>query len=401
MPVYYQNPNHLQQAILSILEQTYAAFRFIIVIDGAAEMLEWVRLYTTDDTRVEIIENLENLGVAGALNVGFGNLLTDPDIRYLTWVSSDNQYDGQFLETLRRTLRQSPKEVGLAYSSFRSIDDNGTLLKSETELALLRQFQSQPIENILDSSMIGVSFMYRKEYALLAGGYRYAPIEDYDFWLRLTEVCGARYIPVELMNYRVNSAFSVSSTLHSAEKHRNWRLMYHLTRKEARIRRGIPVETTVLFMSRTNDDSEIARVEALYEQLYSNYTLCFADLTSDCSIIPKVSQIPHPSVTYSWFPGSNELEVLYYASQFITTPFTFIYRNGKFENDVELHFLSAELRKLQPGTLSVFQSADRSEILHRFDLLQELPLGNELFKTAKLTEWLICHRQQLFGGMRE
>lgn len=35
MPVYYQKPEHIQ----AVLEQSYAAFRFIIVIDGAPEML--------------------------------------------------------------------------------------------------------------------------------------------------------------------------------------------------------------------------------------------------------------------------------------------------------------------------------------------------------------------------
>ncbi len=51
MPVYYQKPEHIQ----AVLEQSYAAFRFIIVIDGAPEMLEQVLRYTAEDPRVEII----------------------------------------------------------------------------------------------------------------------------------------------------------------------------------------------------------------------------------------------------------------------------------------------------------------------------------------------------------
>jgi glycosyltransferase involved in cell wall biosynthesis len=242
MLVYYQKPEHLQQSIQAVLEQSYAAFRIIIVIDGAPEMLEQVLHHTAEDSRVEIISNPENLGVAGALNTGFGSLLIDPDIRYLTWVTSDNVYDPKFLETLRRALRQSPKETGLVYSSFRYIDDNGQQLKSEADLAQLREIQSQPIEALFEACMIGASFMYKKEYALRIGGYRYAPVEDYDFWLRLTEVCSVKYIPVELMDYRLNSAFSVSASLYSTEKHPFWRHMYHLSRLEARQRRGIPVD---------------------------------------------------------------------------------------------------------------------------------------------------------------
>ncbi len=399
MPVYYQKPEHLQQSIQAVLEQSYAAFRFIIVIDGAPEMLEQVLHHTAKDSRVEIIANPENLGVAGALNTGFGSLLIDPDIRYLTWVSSDNVYDPEFLETLRRALRHSPKETGLVYSSFRSIDDDGKQLKSEADLALLREFQSQPIETILDSSLIGVSFMYKKEYALRIGGYRYAPIEDYDFWLRLTEVCGVKYLPVELMDYRVDSAFSVSSTLHSTEKHRLWRHMYHLSRLEARQRRGIPAETTVLFLADGQDEEAVARIEELYEQLYSNYILYVIDLTADCSINTKLMEIPHPSVVFKWFPESSEWQTLYFAAQFIETPFVYLYRNERFKNEVELHYLALELRKTPDSSFSVYQSPDRSEVLHRYDLNQELPLHNELFRTTKLTEWVLHHRTHMPGGL--
>ncbi len=399
MPVYYQKPEHLQQSIQAVLEQSYAAFRFIIVIDGAPEMLEQVLHHTAEDSRVEIISNPENLGVAGALNIGFGSLLVDPDIRYLTWVSSDNVYDPEFLETLRRALRQSPKETGLVYSSFRYIDDDGQSLKSEADLAQLREIQSQPVEALLEACMIGASFMYKKEYALRIGGYRYAPVEDYDFWLRLTEVCSVKYIPVELMDYRLNSAFSVSASLYSTEKHRFWRHMYHLTRLEARQRRGIPAETTVLFLAEGYDEAAVTRVEALYEQLYSNYTLYIIDLTADCSVNTKLVEIPHPSVVFKWFPESSEWQALYYAAQFIETPFVYLYRNEPFRNSGELHDLAAELRKMPVPSFSVYQSPEHSGILHRYDLNQELPLKNELFRTTKLTEWVLYHRMHMPGGL--
>lgn len=398
MPVYYQKSEYLQQAIQSLLDQTYTAFRFVIVIDGAPEMLELVQSFVRDDPRVETLMNKTNLGVAGALNEGFARLLGDSRLRYLTWVSSDNIYSPAYLEIFRRTLRQSPNEVGLVYSSFRSINEEGTCIKTEGELALLRQFQSQPIDQILDSSLIGVSFMYKKEYALKIGGYRYAPIEDYDFWLRLTEVCDVRYIPVELMDYRVDSEYSVSFTLKSQERHRLWRSMYHLARREARERRGIPAETSVLFLAGKDLDRDEALIEEMYEQLYSNYEVYVLDLSPDYSAYHRISSIPHPSVQYKWFPMANELEALFYAAQFLETRFTFVYRNVGFLNHVELHFLAQELRTKPSSALSVFMSPDRSQIHRRCDQFQELPLGNELFKTGKLVEWLILHRTKLAGG---
>ncbi len=39
MPLYKQDIGYLQAAISSVLAQSYGAFRFIIVIDGAPEMV--------------------------------------------------------------------------------------------------------------------------------------------------------------------------------------------------------------------------------------------------------------------------------------------------------------------------------------------------------------------------
>jgi glycosyltransferase involved in cell wall biosynthesis len=398
MPVYYQKMEYLQESIQSVLEQLYRSYKFVIVIDGAPEMLGPVKEYTAGDPRVKIISYETNLGVAGALNTGFKELLFDTKIRYLTWVSSDNVYDVDFLGTLRKALRLAPEDTGLVYSSFRSIDGDGKTLKSEADLALLRQFQSQPIEGILDSSMIGVSFMYKREYALQAGEYRYPPVEDYDFWLRLTETCGARYVPLELMDCRVDSEYSVSSRLQAEEMHRKWRYMYHLSRLEARIRRGIPLETSVLFLVNGSQDDYISHIDELYEQVYSNYQVYILDLTPDSSATKEIAKIQHPSIIFKWFPLCPEQEVLYYTAQFLYTPFTFLYGKEGFQNHVELHYLAAELKKSPEDIFSVYQSGDRSQVMHRFDIYSEEPLGSELFRTHKLVQWLVSRHPDFPGG---
>lgn len=398
MPVYYQRIEYLQQSIHSILAQSYKSYRLIIVIDGAPEMLQHVERFVSGDPRVEILNNATNLGVAGALNAGFSKLWSKPEIRYLTWVSSDNLYDEEFLDTLRRGLRQSSDETGLVYSSFRSIDGAGNQLKSEAELSLLRQFQAQPIEELLNTCTIGVSFMYKTRFALQVEGYRYPPVEDYDFWLRLTEKCGVRYIPVELMDYRVDSEFSVSSKLQTVDAHRKWRYVYHLTRLEARIRRGIPVETSILFLARNSGDSTIAQIDKLYEQIYSNYRVYLFDLTPDGSAGTEIAKLPHTSILFKWFPNSPEQEVLYYAAQFLDTPFAFVYGSDGFQINLELYYLAAELKKAPDDTYSVCHSPDKTQVVPRRDLYSEIPLGNELFRTKKLVQWLIYRHADFPGG---
>ncbi|WP_219835301.1 hypothetical protein [Paenibacillus sp. R14(2021)] len=56
-----------------------------------------------------------------------------------------------------------------------------------------------------------------------------------------------KYIPVEPLDYRVHSTFSVSAALQSTAEHRKWRYAYHLARHQARMRRGIAPSLTILF----------------------------------------------------------------------------------------------------------------------------------------------------------
>ncbi|MGO4373678.1 glycosyltransferase family A protein, partial [Paenibacillus sp. MCAF20] len=105
MPVYKQKTSFLQAAIRSVLKQRYRNFRLIIVIDGiTANVVRTVRRETRRDSRVKVVSYRVNRGTSHALNTGFGMLMGDPGIQYLTWVSSDNIYFPQYVGTLRQSL---------------------------------------------------------------------------------------------------------------------------------------------------------------------------------------------------------------------------------------------------------------------------------------------------------
>lgn len=391
MPVYYQKPEFLQAAIKSILGQTYPYFRLIIVIDGAPSMYELVKEYTHMDSRVEVVVNPENMGVSGALNTGFRKLVQYPSLPYWTWVSSDNIYYPYFLEVLRRTLIRESPGIGLVYSSFRSINDRGEPLNNEKQLADLREYQSQPKEALLDACIIGVSFMYRARYAQLAGEYRYNPVEDYDYWLRLTEHCEIRYIPVELMDYRSDSQHSVSSQLKSKERHQQWRFMYHLTRYEARCRRGIKPEVTILYCVNEVDQAILNQLESLYEQLYSNYYLWIIDCSPDKSASYQLSSIPHPVIAYKWFPNQSALSATFISLQFVTTPYIYLLGQQPFTHSMHLYTLLKEMQLAEPYLYSNFYT-DNQLVGYRTATEGPIPgLYSELFRTEKAIEWYISN----------
>ncbi len=248
MPVYKQKTRFLRAAIRSILKQNYRNYKLVIVIDGTTpNVVRTVRKETNHNPRVKVIAYKKNKGTAQALNAGFKVFGEDPNIKYLTWVSSDNVYYPKFLTILRQHLLNGPTNLGLVYSNFRFITNRGKPARSHARLMQQREWRSQPKENLVNTCFIGASFMYKKSFALKVGKYRFTPVEDYDYWLRLTEHCDIKYVPIELMNYRLRSRFSMSRKLATSPQfYRRKRNISKLIRLLARIRRNIQIETAVI-----------------------------------------------------------------------------------------------------------------------------------------------------------
>lgn len=388
MPVYIQNPDFLRLALESVLKQTFTGFRLVVVIDGAMDMEPLVRQFTAGDPRVAIISYPVNAGVAHALNTGFDILFEDQEIKYLTWVSSDNIYDAGFLGVLRTALVKGTPELGLVYSSFRSIDNDGNQLDDEHKLAALRQYQGQSKDRLLESSIIGVSFMYKVEPARKTGGYRMQPVEDYDYWLRLEEHCDIRFLPVELMDYRVNSSHSVSAQLTSKENHRNWRYAFHLTRLQARSRRGIQPALTILYPVVAPDPHHVYAVENIYEQTFSNYIFKVIDLSPDNQASAGLANISHPTTEFVWMPGATVKNSVYRMLLGIKTPYTMLFGPELFIAYMDVEYLMTGLIKHGETSISNYYTEDHSQIGYRSRGVPSVKqkLNNELFKTEALLE---------------
>ncbi|TYP70121.1 glycosyltransferase family 2 protein [Paenibacillus methanolicus] len=389
MPVYKQVPAFLEAAIQSILTQTLREFRFVIVIDGAPEMETLAREFVGSDPRVEIIRHDVNRGVAAALNTGFTHLDNDDRLLYWTWASSDNVYHPAFLEVLRGALHRGPKTLGLAYSSFNSIDNKGNRVLDGKGLLAQRAYQSQPKEALLDGSIIGVSFMYKAEFARKIEGYRLEPVEDYEYWLRLCEQCEIRFVPVELVDYRVDSTLSVSATLKSVHQHRRWRYAYHLARMEARQRRGIAPEVTLIYPLRSAGQDEIDRLENVYEQVFSNYHMHVLDLSVNMSVTRKLSEISHPTTAFRAFPNASWQAALRVFLRGVATPYTMVLDSRLFPEPMDLRILVQQLNRTGGDVLSDFYTDDR-QVGYRYpgDGRSVTDFAGELFRTpalAKLT----------------
>ncbi|SDC93796.1 Glycosyl transferase family 2 [Paenibacillus sp. UNCCL117] len=380
MPVYIQRADYLAAAVQSIRNQTYEQYRLVIVIDGAPDMERLCRELAGDDPRVEFIVNESNLGVAKTLNRGFKPLLEDPDIRYVTWASSDNFYAPDFIRVLRHALVKGPDSLGLVYSSYRSIDGRGEVAHTEQEFACQRLFQGQPKEALLQGNTIGASFMYKACYARQLDGYRMEPVEDYDYWLRLTELCETRFIPVDLADYRSLSDHSISSTLRSAEKRRGWRYAFHLARHEARTRRGIPAQVAFLFVLTEASEAPANRLEKVYDQQYSNYRVYALDHTEDFRYGKELAEIKHPTFEARWFPHVPVKAALLATLRHIRSPYTMLLGPETFVSTLDLSVLVQQMDRADAVAVASYYTADRL-VSYRQTYDDSRPHAHELFRT--------------------
>ncbi|NRG46106.1 glycosyltransferase family 2 protein [Bacillus sp. CRN 9] len=388
MPVYNQVPEFLRDAIQSILHQSYIHFHFVIVIDGASnDTITIVEDETKDDARTKIIYKKKNEGVAKALNTGFEYLMELSDIKYFTWVSSDNIYYQEFLEKLRDSLHNGPPELGLVYSSFRHVDENGHLMKDHPDFEAFHQFQEQPKEYLIDACFIGVSFMYKKIYAQKIEGYVMEPVEDYEYWLRLTEECEIKYVKNILMDYRVDSPKSISTQLrNSVEKNQRWRYFFNLARQQARNRRKIPFEITILYPVKDGSQETIAKLESVYNQYFSNFKVLIIDISPNSTATPLLAGVSDPRVAFLKFPNISELEAIKIGAKSADTLFTIIVDDGCFPSSDAVLLNLTIFRKQLEAQFQVISTFDDGEgkVSYKTSRSPLEPLSGQLYKTATL-----------------
>lgn len=389
MPVYKQDPDYLELALRSILEQTYKHYYFIIVSDGAPqETNDVIKKVVGEDPRVHIILKEKNEGVPTTLNVGFNYLVDVKEVKYFTWVSSDNYYFPNFIEKLRDALEHSPTNVGLSFSRFIHVDSNRVPLEGP-DYKYFHKYQNQPKENLLDTCFIGVAFMYKKQVATMIEGYRLPPVEDYDYWVRLTEHCDIIYVPYVLMEYRTNSPQSISAQLkNSKSKHRQWRYAFNLAKQEARNRRGIPFELTVIYPIKDGSDQTVEKLEALFEQYFSNYKVIIVDTSLNKDGINVLQHIEDPRVKFLEAPGGTEREGILMGMEEADTPFTIIYGEGTFPSTTyilqsAMLYLNQLIKKNVEHQIIAIVDNSNGQILSRGRVLGD-PISGDIYFTEKL-----------------
>ena len=198
----YNGEQFLQQAIESILSQTYTNWEFIIIDDASNEATREILSHYSSDGRFRITRQPENKGLTKNLNVGVamskGEYIARMDADD---ISLPNRFQEQVLY-----LEQNPETVAV-FSVVDLIDENGNPAGSWPDDR--KAISYEMIRRILPlrNCVAHPTVMIRKK-ILQQYGYNEKQLhsQDWDLWLRLVND-GKRIEKINkpLLLYRINN----------------------------------------------------------------------------------------------------------------------------------------------------------------------------------------------------
>ena len=191
MPVYNTKKEYLENAIQSILGQTFSDFNLIIVNDGSNnETAAILNNYAKIDSRIKIIEGAHK-GAAAARNLGIKNA----DSEYIALMDSDDIALAQRFEKQVKFMDKHP-EISISSAWYKSFPDN--------KIHKLPSFVG-PLELLSGCNIACPCAIFRKsdvEKYNLKFDESIATAEDYDLWARASKITKLANIQEILLLYR-------------------------------------------------------------------------------------------------------------------------------------------------------------------------------------------------------
>jgi len=177
----YNGSSYLQEAVNSILNQTFTDFEFIIIDDGSTDS-SYSILCQFLDKRIKVIKNDKNIGLTKSLNKG----LSIAQGKYIARMDADDISLPERLEKQVNVLDCSP-DIVLVSCNIEIFWNNG--MSSE----IIRSCESYFVKwYLLFYNHLGGhgQVLYRKNEMLSLGGYceDYRYSQDYQLWSTLSGI---------------------------------------------------------------------------------------------------------------------------------------------------------------------------------------------------------------------
>jgi GT2 family glycosyltransferase len=188
----------LPAAVESVFAQTFNAFELLVIDDGSTDETPNY-LQSVADPRLRFYR-LDKVGFCEALNFG----LRKAQAKYVARIDADDvAYPNRFLTQYE--YLNSHLDCVVVGCQADEIDDLGRIVGHrifpQTDAAIRWQMA-------FGCPMLHPALMYRREVIVAAGGYvaDMWPAEDYDVWIRVSQLGKLANLPETLMKYRVHSS---------------------------------------------------------------------------------------------------------------------------------------------------------------------------------------------------
>lgn len=202
MSLYDERLEWIRESTESILGQTYTNIEFIIVIDNPyldTGVEDYLKYIAETDSRVVLLKNKKNVGLARSLNRG----IAVANGSYIARMDADD-----ISEKNRFCLQIEAMEKGdydLVGTGKKDIDENGKVISAYSSCVT----EDKRIKSVLPytSCFVHPSVLMRTDVVKRNKGYRnFRQSQDYDLWLRLlSDGCKFYNIDKPLIRYRIRT----------------------------------------------------------------------------------------------------------------------------------------------------------------------------------------------------
>ena len=206
MPV-FNAEEFVEQAIASILAQSYKKLEFLIIDDGSQDSTV-EKIIQFKDSRIRLLTNERSLGIAASLNKG----IIESKGKYIARMDADDISLKNRIEKQFDFMENNP-QIGILGTGYYEINKQG-----ERKKAYIYPNDDMEIKWKL---LMGPIFphptvMFRKDVLIAFNinyNINYSATQDYELWSRLIHYTDGTNLPIPLLEYRHHyESFSETNT---------------------------------------------------------------------------------------------------------------------------------------------------------------------------------------------
>ena len=177
----YNRPEIAQNAVKSVLAQTYKSLEIIVVEDGSDSGIEdW--LCTRGLSQIRYIRHEQNLGLPAARNIG----LKHSKGKYIAYLDDDDEWKPEKMQKQVELAERLNSDYAIIYCGLEVKDESGRIVALNMP-RLKGTIRDEIVKKGLNT--IPSSFLFRKEALLRIDGFDtdlYTGI-DHDIWMKIAK----------------------------------------------------------------------------------------------------------------------------------------------------------------------------------------------------------------------